>query len=377
MRVGFVGWRGMVGSVLRQRMQAEGDWAGLEPVFFSTSSPGGPPPEVGAPAPPLADAHDLDALSRLPVIVTCQGGAWTQAVHPALRARGWRGVWIDAASALRMSDDAVIVLDPLNRARVDAALHRGVRDLIGGNCTVSLMLMGMGGLLQRGWVSWMSAMTYQAASGAGARAMTALVRQFRDLGDHAAPLLDDPATDALTLERAITARMRDPAHPTGALGQPLAGSLLPWIDRPMPDGRSREEWKGEVETSRILGLDPVVPVDGLCVRVGSLRCHASALTIALNRDLPMDEIEAAIRETSPWTRLVPNTPEDSHAALTPAAATGSLQVPVGRLRRMRTGHRHLSAFTVGDQLVWGAAEPVRRALGIVREHGAAALGLTE
>lgn len=377
MRVGFVGWRGMVGSVLRQRMQAEGDWAGLEPVFFSTSNPGGAPPDVGVDAPPLADAHDLDALAALPVIVTCQGGAWTRAIHPELRARGWRGVWIDAASARRMADDAVIVLDPLNRAMIDDALHRGVRDLIGGNCTVSLMLMGIGGLLQRGWVSWISAMTYQAASGAGARAMTTLVRQMRDVGEHAAPLLDDPATGALALERAVTRRMRDAAHPIDGIGQPLAASLLPWIDAALPDGRSREEWKAEAETNRILGLDPPVPVDGLCVRIGALRCHASALTIALNRDLPMDEIEAAIRETSRWTRLVPNTPEASQAALTPASTTGTLDVPVGRLRRMRTGPRHIAAFTVGDQLLWGAAEPVRRALAITREHGGAALGLPE
>lgn len=377
MRVGFVGWRGMVGSVLRQRMQAEGDWSDLEPVFFSTSNPGGAPPDVGVDAPPLADAHDIDALASLPVIVTCQGGAWTRAMHPRLRERGWRGVWIDAASALRMADDAVIVLDPLNRDRIDAALHGGVRDLIGGNCTVSLMLMGMGGLLQRGWVSWISAMTYQAASGAGARAMAELVRQMRDLGEHAGPLLDAPATEALALERAVTARMRHEGHPTDTIGQPLAGSLLPWIDSALPDGRSREEWKGEAETNRILGLDPRVPVDGLCVRIGTLRCHASALTIALNRDVPMDAIEDAIRETSPWTRLVPNTPGDSHSRLTPTATTGSLDVPVGRLRRMRTDPRHISVFTVGDQLLWGAAEPLRRALAITREHGAAALGLPE
>jgi aspartate-semialdehyde dehydrogenase len=377
MRVGFVGWRGMVGSVLRQRMTAEGDWAGLEPVFFSTSNPGGAAPDVGVAAPPLADAHDLGALAALPVIVTCQGGAYTKSVHPALRARGWGGVWIDAASALRMADDAIIVLDPLNRARIDDALHGGVRDLIGGNCTVSLMLMGMGGLLQRGWVEWMTAMTYQAASGAGARAMQTLVRQMRDLGEHGGPLLDDPAADALSLERAITARMRAADHPTDAIGQPLAGSLLPWIDSALPDGRSREEWKGDVETNRILGLDPAVPVDGLCVRIGALRCHASALTIALRQDVPMDELEAAIAETSPWTRLVPNTLDATHARLTPAATTGSLEVPIGRLRRLKTGARHITAFTVGDQLLWGAAEPVRRALCIVREHGAAALGLPE
>ena len=377
MRVGFVGWRGMVGSVLRERMSAEGDWAGLEPVFFSTSNPGGAPPEVGVAAPPLADAHDLDALARLPVILTCQGSSYTQAVHPELRKRGWTGVWIDAASALRMDDSAIIVLDPLNRPDIDTFLHEGGRDLIGGNCTVSLMLMGMGALLQGGHVRWMSAMTYQAASGAGARAMQTLVRQMRDIGEEASAMLEDPAATALALEARVTRRMRSTEHPTDAIGQPLAGSLLPWIDRALPDGRSREEWKGDAETNRILGLQPPVPVDGLCVRVGALRCHASALTIALHQDMPIDEVEGIIAGTSAWTRLVPNTPEETHARLTPAATTGSLDVPIGRIRRMNTDRRHISAFTVGDQLLWGAAEPVRRALAIVREHGAASLGLPE
>lgn len=375
MRVGFVGWRGMVGSVLRERMHAEGDWAGLEPVFFSTSNAGGPAPDVGAGASKLVDAHDLDVLASLPVIVTCQGSGYTREIHPALRARGWRGVWIDAASALRMSEDAVIVLDPLNRSAIDGFLHRGGRDLIGGNCTVSLMLMGIGGLLQGGHVRWISAMTYQAASGAGAQAMQTLVRQMRDLGEDAAPLLDDPAASALALEARVTGRLRSREHPTDAIGRPLAGSLLPWIDQAMPDGRSREEWKGCAETNRILGLSPEVPVDGLCVRVGALRCHASALTIALRKDLPIEEVEEIIAGTSPWTRLVPNTPEASHARLTPAATTGSLDVPVGRVRRMQTDPRHITAFTVGDQLLWGAAEPVRRALAIVREHGAGTLAL--
>lgn len=366
MRVGFVGWRGMVGSVLRARMTEEGDWAGLEPVFFSTSNPGGAPPSVGVAAPPLADAFDLDALAALPVVVSCQGSDWTNRMVPALRARGWDGVLIDASSALRMRDDACIVLDPLNRPAIDRALAGGVRDFIGGNCTVSLMLMGVGGLFQRGWVKWATAMTYQAASGAGARQMTELVAQMRDLGDAAAETLDDPAASALALERVVRDRLRDPAHPTAALGHPLAGSLLPWIDRAVGDGQSREEWKAAAEANKILALQPPVPIDGLCVRTPSLRCHASALTMELTADIPLDDVRAAIAETSPWTRLVAGTPEATLAALTPAAVTGALTVPVGRVRRLTTSPRHVAAFTVGDQLLWGAAEPLRRMLGIVR-----------
>lgn len=366
MRVGFVGWRGMVGSVLRARMSVEGDWAGLEPVFFSTSNPSGAPPDVGVAAPPLADAHDLDALAALPVIVSCQGGAWTQRMHGPLRARGWRGHFIDAASTLRMNADAIIVLDPLNRAAIDRALDTGVRDLIGGNCTITLMMMAVGGLFQRGWVEWATSMTYQAASGAGARQMTELVAQMRDLGEAAGALLADPAADALTLERAVTDRMRHANHPTGHLGTPLAGSLVPWIDRDVGGGQSREEWKAQAEGNKILGLSPPVPIDGVCVRTGTLRCHANAITLALNRDVPLADIEAAIRQTSPWTSLIDNTPEATRSALTPAAVTGTLTVPVGRVRRLSTSPRHISAFTVGDQLLWGAAEPLRRALAILR-----------
>lgn len=372
MRVGFVGWRGMVGSVLRARMTEEGDWSGLEPVFFSTSNPGGAPPEVGVDAPPLADAHDLEALRSLPVLVSCQGSGWTQRMHGALRSAGWRGVFVDASSALRMRDDCRLVLDPLNRRDLDDALHAGVRDFAGANCTVSLMLMGLGGLFRKGWVSWATSMTYQAASGAGARQMTELVEQMRDLGAVASPFLDDPGRGALALEAAVTERLSSPALPTDHLGWPLAGSLLPWIDRDVGGGQSREEWKAQAEGNKILGLPTPVPIDGVCVRTGTLRCHAQALTLGLTAEIPLDEVEAVVAETTPWTRVVPNTPEATLAALTPAAVTGSLVVPVGRLRRLSTAPTHLSAFTLGDQLLWGAAEPLRRMVQILREHGPSA-----
>jgi len=369
MRVGLVGWRGMVGSVLRARMTEEGDWAGLSPVFFSTSSPGGPPPAApgadDAP-PPLADAFDLAALSACDVVITCQGSAWTRRMHPQLRDSGWDGIFVDAASALRMSDDACIVLDPLNRDRIDAALQAGTRDYIGGNCTVSLMLMGLGGLFRAGVVEWMTTMTYQAASGAGARKMTELVHQMSDLGDAARAL--GPAAAALDIERAVRDRLHHDAHPTGQIGHPLAASLLPWIDSPMPSGQSREEWKAEVEAARILGLDPAVPIDGICVRVGSLRCHAQAVTMSIKPGVDLDELTHLIQQTGPWTRFVPNTPQATLDQLTPAATTGSLVVPVGRLRKLGTSDHHYCAFTVGDQLLWGAAEPLRRMLKILREH---------
>ncbi len=369
MRVGFVGWRGMVGSVLRARMTEEGDWSAIDPVFFSTSQVGAPAPEVGRPCPPLADAHDLDALAQLPVLVSCQGSDWTRQVHGPLRARGWRGHFIDASSALRLKDDAVLLLDPINGPAIDAALDAGTLDLVGANCTVSLMLMAVGGLFARGWVSWVSAMTYQAASGAGAAQMRELVAQMRDLGEAAAPLLDDPAADALAIEGRVSARLRDPRHPTAALGHPLAGSLLPWIDAPMADGQSREEWKAMAEGNKLLGLNPPVPMDGLCVRTGSLRCHAQGLTLGLNRDLPLDVLEAAIADSTPWTRVIPNQPEPSLRQLSPAAVSGSLDIAVGRIRKLKTDPRHLGAFTVGDQLLWGAAEPLRRALQILRKRG--------
>jgi aspartate-semialdehyde dehydrogenase len=367
MIVGFVGWRGMVGSVLRERMTLLGDWQGLQPRFFSTSNPGGTPPETPAaavPPPPLLDASDASALSECDVVVTCQGSSWTRQLHPKLRAMGWQGAWIDAASALRMEPDSTIVLDPINRPVIDAAIAAGKRDFIGGNCTVSLLLMGLGGLFRHDLVRFISTMTYQAASGGGARKMVELVRQMHDLGTAGVAAAREGS--ALDVERAVTHRMRQPDHPTAAIGQPLAGSLLPWIDAPMEGGQSREEWKGQAESTRILGLTTPVPIDGIAVRVGSLRCHAQAVTIGLKRPADLDEVAEAIRSTSEWTRLIPNTPEDSQRDLTPAAVTGTLTVPVGRLRRLGTSADHICLFTLGDQLLWGAAEPVRRMLNIWR-----------
>lgn len=368
--VGLVGWRGMVGSVLRQRMDEEDDWALLDPTFFSTSQAGQPAP---APAPAgavLADAHDLAALAALPVILSCQGGAYTRRVHPALRAAGWTGIWIDAASALRMEPGACLVLDPVNGAAVEAALDGDTRDFIGANCTVSLMLMGMGGLIARGWVRWISTMTYQAASGAGARQLGELIDQMGVLAEVGT------GPDALAREARVTAalqgRLAGTTLPTAAIGAPLAGSLLPWIDTAMPSGQSREEWKGAVETNRLMGHAPDtagwVAVDGLCVRVGALRCHAQGLTLCLDRPRPLDELEAAIRATSPWTRFVENTPEATLAGLTPAAVSGTLDVAVGRLRPLATDPCHVGLFTVGDQLLWGAAEPLRRVLRRVAQR---------
>lgn len=370
MRVGFIGWRGMVGSVLLGRMREERDFsAGFEAEFYSTSQVGTPPPDVGLDAPPLLDAYDIARLSKLDVIVTCQGGDYTTRVAPALREAGWQGYWIDAASTLRMADDAVIVLDPINRTLIDEALDRGVRYYIGGNCTVSLMLMALAGLFRQGWVEWVSTMTYQAASGAGARQMRELVEQMRTLGSAATALLDDPAAESLAIDRVVTAALRSADFPHQHFGAPLAASLIPWIDRPMEQGETREEWKGYVETQRILATQTPIPIDGICVRVGSMRCHSQALTIKLRQDVPLEQIEAAIAEAHPWVHLVPNTKEATLAQLTPAAVSGKLDVPIGRLRKMRLGPEYLAAFTVGDQLLWGAAEPLRRMLRILIERG--------
>lgn len=365
-KIGFIGWRGMVGSVLLERMRAEGDFEGIEPVFFSTSNAGGSPPDVGVSAPPLRSAHDLDALAALDAIVSCQGGDYTAEVHPALRKAGFRGYWIDAASTLRMRDDAVIVLDPVNRSVIDQALSRGVRDLVGGNCTVSLMLMVMAGPIREGWVEWVSSMTYQAASGAGARAMTELASQMAALGDAAKPVIARPSATALELDRAIEDALLSPAFPKSELGVPLAASLIPWIDKAVELGQTREEKKGFDETNKLLGLDPPLPVDGLCVRIAAMRSHSQALTVKLKRDVPLDEIEACIRESHAWAKVVPNTTEATKNELSPAAISGRLDVAIGRLRKMRMGGDYLAAFTVGDQLLWGAAEPLRRALRIVR-----------
>lgn len=365
--VGIVGYRGMVGSVLMERMNAEKDFKLFEPLFFSTSQAGGKAPDVGRDVEPVGDALDIDTLKKLDVIVSCQGGEYTQRIYPALRQGGWRGFFIDAASTLRMEKDAVIVLDPVNRDVIDRAIARGARDLIGGNCTVSLMLMALAGLFREGWVEWVSSMTYQAASGAGAKNMRELVAQMRAVGDAAAAQLDDPASAILALDRVVASTLRDASFPTSEFGVPLAGSLIPWIDRAVEGGQSREEWKGHAETNKILGLDPEVPVDGVCVRVGAMRCHSQGLTIKLRRDVPLADVEAAIRQSNDWVSVVPNTKEDTVKALSPAAVSGSLQIPIGRLRKMKLGPEYLAAFTVGDQLLWGAAEPLRRVLRIVLE----------
>ncbi|MCX7961116.1 MAG: aspartate-semialdehyde dehydrogenase [Burkholderiales bacterium] len=370
MRVGIVGWRGMVGSVLIERMREERDFEHLEPVFFSTSQAGGAGPAIGRDCPPVKDAKDLDALAALPVIVSCQGGDYTQEVYPRLRARGWSGYWIDAASTLRMNEDAVIVLDPVNLPLVERALERGVKNFIGGNCTVSLMLMGMAGLLQRDLVEWITAMTYQAASGAGAAAMRELVAQMERLGSAARALLADPAASALELDRCVAEAMRNGALPKAEFGQPLAANLLPWIDRDLGNGQSREEWKAQAEGNKILGRsDRPIPMDGICVRVGAMRCHSQALTVKLRRDVPLDEIEDMIAEGNEWVKVIPNRREPTLSELTPAAVSGKLSIPVGRLRKLPMGGEYLAAFTVGDQLLWGAAEPLRRMVRILLERG--------
>jgi len=365
--VGFIGWRGMVGSVLLERMRAEGDFSGLEPSFYSTSQVGQAAPDVGVAAPALADAYDIDALSRHDAIVSCQGGDYTKQVLPKLRETGWAGDWIDAASAKRMDDDSVIVLDPVNRDVIDGAIDAGVKNWVGGNCTVSLMLLALHGLYREGWVEWVTAMTYQAASGAGARNMRELVAQMRAIGDDAATLLDDPASSALEIDRQVRASLDGDAFPTDQFGVPLAASLIPWIDTRMDGGETREEWKAHVESNKILGLDPAVPVDGLCVRVGAMRCHSQAFTIKLNRDVPLDEIESVLDGANDWVRLVANDKEATAAELSPAKVTGTLDVPIGRVRKLRMGGDFLAAYTVGDQLLWGAAEPLRRVLRILRE----------
>ncbi len=368
-KVGIVGWRGMVGSVLMERMREEDDFQGYEVFFYSTSQAGLDGPEVNGITYTLLDANDTGLLREMDVVLSCQGGGYTTAVYPRLRESGWRGYWIDAASTLRMEPDAVIVLDPVNRARIDQALADGVRNYIGGNCTVSLMLMGLGGLFEQDWVEWATSMTYQAASGAGAQNMRELVGQMRYLGDQAAPLLDDPASAILDIDRRVTGALRDPGYPAAHFGAPLAASLIPWIDRAMDNGQTREEWKGMVESNKILGREEnPVPVDGCCVRVGAMRCHSQAFTIKLKRDIPLDEIESVLAAHNDWVCLVDNTREETLKELTPARVTGTLDIPVGRLRKLNMGPEYLSAFTVGDQLLWGAAEPVRRMLKIVLEY---------
>ncbi|MDZ7591374.1 MAG: aspartate-semialdehyde dehydrogenase [Rubrivivax sp.] len=377
-RVALVGWRGMVGSVLMDRMRAEGDFALIEPVFFSTSNAGGALPAAIAGLAKndgtLHDANDIAALKACDIVITAQGGDYTKAVYPQLRAAGWKGFWIDAAKTLRMNDDAVIILDPVNRPVIDAALARGVKDYIGGNCTVSCMLMGVGALFKADLVEWMTATTYQAASGGGAQHMRELLTQFGTLNAAVRPLLDDPASAILEIDRQVAATQRGlSADETKNFMVPLAGSLIPWIDADRGDGTSLEEWKGGAETNKILGRGPgfgseATPIDSICVRVGAMRCHSQALTIKLKKDVPLADIEQMIANDNAWVRFVPNTREATVRQLTPVAVTGSMDIPVGRVRKLALGPRYLGAFTIGDQLLWGAAEPLRRMLRILLQH---------
>ncbi|MGR3991122.1 aspartate-semialdehyde dehydrogenase [Pseudomonas sp. 1121_17] len=368
-RVGLIGWRGMVGSVLMQRMLEEQDFDLIEPVFFTTSNVGGQGPNVGKDISPLKDAYSIEELKTLDVILTCQGGDYTNEVFPKLREAGWQGYWIDAASSLRMQDDAVIVLDPVNRKVIDQQLDAGTKNYIGGNCTVSLMLMGLGGLFEAGLVEWMSAMTYQAASGAGAQNMRELIKQMGGINASVSEDLANPASAILDIDRKVAEAMRSEAFPTENFGVPLAGSLIPWIDKELPNGQSREEWKAQAETNKILGrFKSPIPVDGICVRIGAMRCHSQALTIKLNKDVPLADIEGMISQHNPWVKLVPNQREISMQELSPTNVTGTLNVPVGRLRKLNMGSQYLGAFTVGDQLLWGAAEPLRRMLRILLER---------
>ncbi|KXW55778.1 aspartate-semialdehyde dehydrogenase [Ferrovum sp. PN-J185] len=370
--VGFVGWRGMVGSVLLERMRAEQDFDHIEPVFFTTSQVGSLGPSVGShAAKPLLSAQSLDDLAQMDVIISCQGGDYTEATHAPLRQRGWQGYWIDAASTLRMKEHAIIILDPVNRQVIDNALNKGIRDFVGGNCTVSLMLMALGGLFKANLVEWVSAMTYQAASGAGAQNMRELLAQMGVLHQSVSELLNDPSSAILDIDRRVSETLRSQSMPTENFRHvPLAGSLIPWIDKAVDNGQSKEEWKGGAECNKILGLPPFrspgsIPVDGLCVRVGAMRCHSQGLTIKLKKNVPLDEIEALIAKANEWVKVIPNDRELSEQQLTPAAVSGTLSVPIGRLHKLAMGDDYLGAFTVGDQLLWGAAEPLRRMLNIV------------
>lgn len=367
--VGIVGWRGMVGSVLMQRMREEGDFKFINPVFFSTSNAGGAAPSWAEGAGALQDAFDIEALKKLPIILTAQGGDYTTEVYPKLRAAGWDGIWIDAASTLRMKDDAIIVLDPVNRHVIDVAMQKGIKNYIGGNCTVSCMLMGLAGLFRENMVEWMTSMTYQAASGGGAKHMRELLTQFGLLNGEVEDLLADPASAILEIDRKVLAKQRTEDLPCDNFGVPLAGNLIPWIDKDLGNGQSREEWKAQAETNKILGRGegfdlPMVPIDGLCVRIGAMRSHSQALTIKLKGDIPLNEIEDVIKSSSVWARFIPNTRDNSMNELTPVAISGTLNIPVGRVRKLNMGPEYISAFTVGDQLLWGAAEPLRRMLRI-------------
>ena len=367
-KVGFVGWRGMVGSVLLERMRAEDDVTGLTPLIFTTPQVGQPPPDVGVPAPPLVDAYDVTELARNDAIVSCQGGDYTKQVLPQLRERGWQGDWIDAASAKRLDDDAVIVLDCVNRPAIDRGIDAGVKNYIGGNCTVSLMIMALYGLFREDLVEWMTCMTYQAASGGGAQQMRALIEQMRQIGISAGEILDDPASEILALDRNVLDTLRSDALPTeSTAGHPLAGSLLPWIAGAVGDGETGEERKAFTEGNKILGTTTPIPIDSICTRVGSMRCHSQAFTVKLRKGVPLSDIEAMLGGAHEWVHFVPNEPEATLRDLTPAAVTGTLDVPVGRVKKLRMGDDYLAAFSVGDQLLWGAAEPLRRVLRILRE----------
>lgn len=367
-RVGLIGWRGMVGSVLMGRMLEERDFDLIEPVFFTTSNVGGKGPAIGKDVPPLKDAKSIEALKAMDMIITCQGGDYTAEIFPKLRAAGWKGYWIDAASTLRMDKDAIIILDPVNKGVIQDGIKKGVKNYIGGNCTVSLMLIGLGGLFQNNLIEWMTSMTYQAASGAGANNMRELLKQMGALHASVKSKLDDPASAILDIDKTVAQTMRSDAFPKQNFGVPLAGSLIPWIDKPLENGQSKEEWKGQAETNKILGREAKpVPIDGLCVRIGAMRCHSQALTIKLTRNVPLDEIHAMLAAANPWAKVVPNDRDLSVRELTPAAVTGTLTVPVGRLRKLNMGPEYLAAFTCGDQLLWGAAEPLRRMLRILLE----------
>lgn len=363
--VGFVGWRGMVGSVLMQRMVEEHDFDYINPIFFSTSQAGQAAPSFGGKTGTLQSADNIEALKALDIIVTCQGGDYTSEIYPKLRASGWQGYWIDAASTLRMEDDAIIVLDPVNKANIQTALDKSIKTFVGGNCTVSLMLMSLGGLFAENLIDWVSVSTYQAASGGGARHMRELLTQMGMLNAEVAKELQDPHSSILEIERKVTQKMRDGSLPTDNFGVPLAGSLIPWIDKALDNGQSKEEWKGQAETNKILGTNQIIPVDGLCIRIGALRCHSQAFTIKLKKDISVPEIEKLLAAHNDWVKVIPNDRELSMRELTPAAVTGTLTTPVGRLRKLNMGKDYLSAFTVGDQLLWGAAEPLRRMLRIL------------
>lgn len=367
MKVGFVGWRGMVGSVLMARMQEENNFQAISDIyFFSTSSAGVTAPDYGQKNKTLYDANDLAVLSEMDIIVTCQGSDYTQAIHPSLRAAGWQGYWLDAASALRMEQQAIIILDPVNRPIIDQALNNGIKDFIGGNCTVSLMLMALNGLFKQDLVEWASCMTYQAASGAGAKNMRELLQGMSEIGQQVSTELADPASSILNIDRKVSGFLRSDAYPKKEFGVPLAGSLIPWIDADLGNGQSKEEWKGQVETNKILGhSDHSVIIDGLCVRIGAMRSHSQAITLKLKQNLSITEIETQLAAANDWVKVIPNNKEDSIHELTPAAVSGTLTVPVGRIRKLAMGEQYISAFTVGDQLLWGAAEPIRRMLCIL------------